>query len=192
MRFLSDLQNSDKNGAENGAHKYLDDEVCKSKCDEHAESRLGNAAKLSYRLGVGHKEYCASEKEDSRIDKRAGERREDRGEEAELFIEKLIYKSGNKSRCSSFKKNGDNRSRDAECEEKCSAARYKYYDAENESEPRADSGSAETRADRYRNKSYSGLKGSEKFSVCSKKLKNYYECRHHRSQNKLICTAVLC
>ena len=67
MRFLSDLQNSDENGAEDCAHKHFNEEVSECEGDEYAESRLLCANDLAYGIGVRHKEYRAAEKEDSCI-----------------------------------------------------------------------------------------------------------------------------
>ena len=190
---LNDLDDSDKNGREKAVHKYLYDKIAEGEGDEYAETCFINANHLADRLGVGHEEYCASEKEDSCVDDGAEKRGDDRGEEFELRFKKLVDESCNKATACALEKDGNDGAGDAEGEEESRAAGCEDYDAENESEPRADEGSADAGADGDRDQSDCGRKRSEEGGVGREELEDNDEGRHHRCRDKSSCAfAVFC
>ena len=190
---LNDLDDSDKNRGKKPIHKYFYDKIAEGEGDEDAEACFINANHLADCLGVGHKEYRAAEKKDAGVDYGAEKRGDDRGKELELRFKKPIYKSCDESAARALEKNGDNGAGNAEGEEESRAAGYENYDAEYESEPRADEGSAEAGTNGDRDQSDGGREGSEEGGVGREELKDNDEGRHHRCRDKSSCAfAVFC
>ena len=193
ITYFYDLDDSDKNGGKKPIHKYFYDEIAEGEGNEDAEA----CTFYSYILGdlfcVGHKEYRAAEKEDACVDYGAEKRGDDRGKELELRFKKLVDESCDESAACALEKNGDNGAGNAEGEEESRAAGYENYDAEYESEPRADEWSADAGTDGDRDQSDGGRKGSEEGGVGREELKDNDECCHHRCCDKSSCAfAVFC
>ena len=193
ITYFYDLDDSDEIGREKPIHKYFYDKIAEGEGDENAKSCFINANHLADRLGVRHKEYRASEKKDAGVDDGTEKRGDDRGGEFKLRFKKLVDKSCNESTARALEKNGDDGAGNAEGEEESRAAGCEDYDAEYESEPRADEGAAEAGTDGDRDQSDGGREGSEEGGVGREELEDNDEGRHHRCRDKSSCAfAVFC